>query len=173
MLKQVQRWLYFYFLRRELKRHRVERKATSLIKAGEIGILFDASDPDKISIINNFADSLKRDRKKIVMLGFYNQPRNAINFNFSYFNTKNLNWYHGPRGAVVDEFILRKFDILIGAFVGENLPLEYVSALSHASFRIGSFVKEKTYAYDFMVDMKGKEDLQLLMNQYRHYLEML
>ena len=45
--------------------------------------------------------------------------------------------------------------------------------MSHASFRIGSFEKEKTYAYDFMVDMKGKEDLQLLMNQYRHFLEML
>ena len=105
MLKQVQRWLYFYFLKKKLKAHHMERKASSLSKAAEIGILFDASDPDKVSVVNNFADSLKRDRKKIVMLGFYNTPKKAINFNFSYFNKKNLNWHLEPQGDVVEEFM--------------------------------------------------------------------
>lgn len=173
MLKQFRRWLHLYFLKKELKAHHVERKATSLDKANEIGILFDASDPDKVAAINHFADGLKRDKKRIVMLGFYNTPKNAINFNFSYFNQKNLNWILEPHGNTVEEFIAKKFDILINAYFSENLPLEYVSALSQASFRIGSFTKEKTYAYDFMVDMKDERDLQLLMKQYRHYLEML
>lgn len=173
MLKQLQRWLHFYFLKRKLKAHHMEHRATNLSEATDIGILFDASDPDKISIINTFADSLKRDRKKIVLLGFYNAPKKAINFNFSYFNKKNLNWHLEPQGDVVEEFIGRKFDILINAYIGENLPLEYVSSMSEASFRIGSFEKEKTYAYDFMIDLKGENNLQQLMNQYRHFLEML
>ena len=173
MLKKFKRWLHFYFLKRKLKAHHMERKATNLSDAAEIGILFDASDPDKISVVNNFADSLKRDRKKIVLLAFYNAPKKAINFNFSYFNKKDLNWRLEPHGNVVEEFIGRKFDILINAYIGENLPLEYVSSMSEASFRIGSFEKEKTYAYDFMIDLKGEDDLSVLMEQYRHFLQML
>ena len=173
MLKRLQRWFYFYFLRKELKFHHPLRKTIGIGDAMEIGILFDASDPDKVSVVNNFADGLKRDRKKIILLGFYNVPKNAINFNFTYFNKKNLNWHLEPQGNAVEEFIARKFDILINAFTGENLPLEYVSAMSAASFRIGSFDREKTYAYDFMIDLKGENDLQFLLNQYKHFLKML
>jgi hypothetical protein len=148
-------------------------KAVNLNDASEIGILFDASDPDEVSLINQFADNMKREKKKIILLGYYDQPKRAINFNFSYFNRKDLNWYLMPRGLVVDEFLGRKFDILINAYIKENLPLEFVSAMSQASFRIGAYNKEKTYAYDFMVDMKEDNDLRTLLSQYRHYLQML
>ncbi len=173
MLKSLQRWFHFYFLRKELLTHAVSRKLISLANSNEIGILFDASDPDKVSVINNFAESLKKEKKKIVLLGFYNVPKKAINFNFSYFNKKDLNFFQIPKNELVKEFMERKLDILINAYTAENLPLEYISALSHASFRMGSFNKEKTYAYDFMVDMKNENDLKFLLDQYRHYLQMM
>jgi len=173
MLKKVQRWFYFYFLKKGMQVRRVPPKSTNLNEANEIGILFDATDPDKVSLINQFADSLKREKKKTILLAFYDQPKRAINFNFSYFNRKDLNWHLAPHGVVVDEFIQRKFDILINAFTKENLPLEFVSAMSQAAFRMGAYDKNKTYAYDFMVDIKGEDDLRLLLNQYKHYLQML
>jgi hypothetical protein len=172
MFKQLQRWFYFYFLKRELKSVHALRKTMSLANASEIGILFDASDPDQVSLINQFADSLNKEKKKTVLLGYYDQPKKAINFNFSYFNRKNLNWHLEPRGDVVNEFISKKFDILINAYTAENLALEYVSALSKASFRMGAYDRQKTYAYDFMLDMKGDRDLRALLAQYRHYLQM-
>ena len=107
------------------------------------------------------------------MLGFYNIPKSAINFAFPYFNKKNLNWHLEPTGDEVEIFIDRKLDILVNAYIDENLPLEYISALSQARFRIGHYVKEKTYAYDFMIDLKGKNDLKYLMEQYRMYLKMV
>ncbi|MFI5135327.1 MAG: DUF6913 domain-containing protein, partial [Chitinophagales bacterium] len=130
MFRQIQRWFYFYFLRKGMKVRQVSRKTTSLSEANEIGILFDATDPDKVSLINQFADSLKREKKRTVLLAYYDQPKRAINFNFSYFNRKDLNWHLAPHGVVVDEFIQRKFDVLINAFTRENLPLEFVSAMS-------------------------------------------
>lgn len=173
MIKQIQRWLHFYFLRKVARQHLAPRKTINLTDSNEIGILFDASDPDQVSMINLFADSLKKERKHVVLLGYYDQPKRAINFNFSYFNRKNLNWHLKPGGDVVDEFLNRKFDILINAYSKENLPLEYISAMSQASFRMGAYNKEKTYAYDFMVDMKDENDLRWLLSQYRHYLQML
>jgi len=144
-----------------------------LADAAEIGILFDASDPDKVSLVNNFADSLKKQKIRIVMLGFYDTPKRAINFNFAYFNRKDVNWFLEPRGDTVRDFISKKFDVLINAYLEESLPLEYVSALSKSSFRIGMYDAEKTYAYDFMVDVKKERDLKHLLDQYKHYLEMM
>ena len=172
MLKKIQRWFYFYFLKRKMNHPEPPRKTVSLGDANEIGILFDATNPDEVSLINQFADSLKKEKKKTILLGYYDQPKRAINFNFSYFNKKDLNWHYQPHGVVIDEFVGRKFDILINAYAKENLPLEFVSAVSHAAFRMGIYDKQKTYAYDFMVDMKGEDDLRLLLNQYRHYLQM-
>lgn len=173
MLRQLQRWFHYYFLKQVLRQHVAPRKTINLADSSEIGILFDATDPDKVSLINQFADSLKKEKKHVVLLGYYDQPKRAINFNFSYFNRKNLNWHLQPKGDIVDEFLNRKFDILINAYTAENLPLEYVSAMSQAAFRMGAYNKDKTYAYDFMVDMKGENDLRWLLNQYRHYLQML
>lgn len=173
LLKKIRRLFHFYFLRKELKFHRVHRKVVNLFDAREIGILFDASDTDQTAIINTFADSLRKERKKTSLLGFYNFSKNVINFNFPYFNQKNINWHYEPNGAVVEEFIAKKFDILINAYINENLPLEYVSAMSQAAFRIGHYDKTKTYAYDFMIDMKGQNDLRKLMEQFRYYLEMV
>jgi AAA+ ATPase superfamily predicted ATPase len=173
LLNNLRRLAHFYFLKKELKFHHVNRKVVNLYDAREIGILFDASDTDRTAIINTFADSLRKERKKITLLGYYNFPKPAINFNFPYFNRKNINWHYEPNGALVEEFVAKKFDILINAYIDENLALEYVSAMSQATFRIGHYDKDKIYSYDFMVDMKGQRDLRRLLEQLRYYMEMV
>ncbi|MCS6916066.1 MAG: hypothetical protein RMK52_00020 [Chitinophagales bacterium] len=173
MWRSIQRWIHFHFLHRQLRQRHVERCTVRLADAQDIGILFDASDPERVAAVSQFADHLRKEQKKTTLLGFYNQSKQAINFNFAYFNRKNLNWYLAPTGILVKEFMERPFDILINAYLPENLPLEYVSALSQARFRIGAYGKNKTYAYDFMVDMKEDPNLTVLLQQYRHYLEML
>ena len=140
--------------------------------ATDIGIIFDASDVEKTAIINQFADSLRAGKRKIHLFGYYNIPKPAINFNFPYFNKKNLNWYLEPQGVLVEEFIQRKFDILINACTEEILPLEYIAALSQASFRVGLYNPSKLFCYDFMVDFKEK-NLKGLVEQFRHYLNIV
>lgn len=173
MLTNLRKLAHLYFLKKELKFHEVSRKVINLADAREIGILFDASDTDRTAIVNTFADALRKERKKVVLLGFYNFPKPAINFNFPYFNRKDINWHFEPNGGLVEEFIARKFDMLINAYIDENLPLEYVSAMSQAGFRVGHYDKNKTYAYDFMIDMKGDRDLRKLMDQVKVYIEMV
>ena len=66
MLYSLRRAVHLYLLKDSLKTHRVTRKTTGLEKATEIGILFDASDTDETAIINNFADTLRKQKKKSV-----------------------------------------------------------------------------------------------------------
>ncbi|MBK6483565.1 MAG: hypothetical protein KBF32_09930 [Chitinophagales bacterium] len=173
MLKKIRKLIHFYLLRKELKFHQVERKVVNLRNAREIGLLFDASDTDVTAQVNLFAESLRKERKKIFMLGYYNFPKPAINLHFPYFNRKNVTWYYEPNGLLVEEFIARKFDILISAHIEENLPLEYISTMSQSTFRVGQYDKSKTYAYDFMIDLKGEKDLRKLMDQVKYYIEMV
>lgn len=173
MLKKIRKLIHFYLLRKELKFHQVERKVVNLRDAREIGLIFDASDTDVASQVNLFAESLRKERKKIFMLGYYNFPKPAINLHFPYFNRKNVTWYYEPNGLLVEEFIARKFDILISAHIEENLPLEYISTMSQSTFRVGQYDKSKTYAYDFMIDLKGEKDLRKLMDQVKYYIEMV
>ena len=89
------------------------------------------------------------------------------------FNKKNLNWRLAPVGHTVESFIQRKFDILINLSVKEILPLEYISALSQANFRVGPYEKNKTYCYDLMIDTGEEKDLKNLIEQVKHYLHLM
>ncbi|MCS6990821.1 MAG: hypothetical protein NZL95_03070 [Chitinophagales bacterium] len=173
MWQGIQRWLHHQFLQRQLRNRKIPRQTIRLRDAHDIGILFDASEPDQVTVVTQFAENLRKEQKKTTLLGFYDQSKQAINFNFAYFNRKNLNWYLAPTGLVVKEFMERPFDILINAYLRESLPLEYVSALSHARLRIGPYTKNKVYAYDFMVSVKEDETLAELLHYMREYLEML
>lgn len=173
MLKKLRRLIHLYFLKKELKFHHVDRKVVNMRNAKEIGLLFDASDTNVASLVTAFADTLRKERKRVVLLGYYNFPKPAINFDFPYFNRKNVNWYYEPTGLLVEEFIARRFDILISAHVEENLPLEYIASMSQSTFRVGQYHKDKTYAYDFMIDLKGEKNLRKLMEQVKYYMEMV
>ncbi|TSA49937.1 MAG: hypothetical protein D4R43_03060 [Sphingobacteriales bacterium] len=74
---------------------------------------------------------------------------------------------------LVDEFIDRKFDILINVSIKENLPLEYIAALSQASYRVGLYDPNKLYCNDLMIDLKGNKTLQKYIDQVKHYLHIL
>lgn len=173
MIQKIKKWFHYYFLNKELKFHKPPRQIVKFEEAKEIGIIFDATDTDQTAVVNQFADSLRGTKKKISMFGFYNFPRPAINFNFPYFNQKSLNWYLEPNGILVKEFIEKKFDILINVSVSENLPLEYISALSNASYRIGLYNPNKLFCYDFMIDLKGKNNLPKFTEQVKHYLHIV
>ncbi len=173
MIKSFLRYIHLYLLKKQLRFHHAVRKVSGLENAREIGILFDASDTDQTAIVNTFADSLRKQRKKLMMLGFYNFSKPALNLNFPYFNKKNLNWYREPQGLLVDDFMSRKFDILINAYIEENLPLEFISSMSQAGFRIGHYHPEKIYAYDMMIDLKGDKNLGKLTEEIKRYLSMV
>jgi hypothetical protein len=170
MLKGLRSYVHKYMLQKELRFHKPYREITNITDAKEVGILMDATDTDRTTLINQLADSLHTQFRKVHILGFYNFPKAALNLNFPHFHNKELNWYLEPQGHLVDEFIERKFDVLINAYCGENLPLEYVSALSNAKYRIGIYDPQKTYLSDVFIDTKDPSDLKAFVEQVKHYI---
>jgi hypothetical protein len=173
MIQKIKSLFHRYFLMKELKFHSTDRNIINLQSAKEIGIIFYIKTPDDTNIINQFAIYLKEQKKKVNILAFYNSKKTAINFNFPYFNRKDINWHFEPVSQNVTDFIQKKFDILINLVVGDCPPLEYVSAFSNASFRVGMYENKKLHCADLMIDLQGKSDLSYLIEQVKTYLLMI
>lgn len=173
MIQKIKSLFHRYFLKKELKFHQSERNVMTLDTAKEIGIIFYANSPDDTNVINQLANYLKEQKKKVNILAFYNSKKTALNFNFPYFNKKDINWHFEPVSQNVTEFIQKKFDILINLVVGDCPPLEYVSALSNAKFRMGKYENDKMYCADMMIDLGGKTDIAFLAEQVKRYLVMM
>jgi hypothetical protein len=171
MLKAIRTAINHYLLKKELRFHKPERHITNIAEAKDIGILLDATDTDRTKVVLNLADSLRTQYRKVHMLGFYNYPKPALNLSFPHFHNKQVNWYFEPSGHFVDEFMDRKFDVLINAYAGDNnVSLEYLSALSNAKYRIGIYDESKKHLNDVMIKITDKNDLQSFVEQVKHYI---
>jgi hypothetical protein len=173
MFEGIKKRVHTYILNKELMHHKPERSVTNIADAKEVGVLLDASDTDKTAVVLQFADSIRTQYRKVTMLGYYNFPKAAMNLSFPHFYNKNLNWYLQPQGYMVDDFIEKKFDVLVNAYTDENLPLEYISALSNAKYRIGLYNPAKTYLSDVLIDLKGDHNLGALTEQLKNYIFVL
>lgn len=83
---------------------------------------------------------------------------------------KDLNWLGFPQGGNVDTFILTEFDMLINVTITPCFPLDVLTALSVASFKIG-WDREKKGFYDLSVDVSRQPDSLFLAEQIIHYLK--
>jgi len=123
MIQKIKSLFHSYFLKKELKFHQSNRNIINLNAAKEIGIIFYAKTPDDTNVINQFAAYLKEQKKKVNILAFYNSKKTALNFNFPYFNKKDINWHFEPISPNVTDFIQKKFDILINLVISDCPPL--------------------------------------------------
>ncbi len=173
MVQWIRKKLYDYFLKKELRHHKPKRSIINFAEAKEIAIILDATDPTITKIVNQFADSLRTPYRKVSLLGFYDYPKPAINLNFPHFYKKQLNFYLEPQGYQVEEFIDKRYDVLVNAFLNESPPLEYIAALSQARYRIGPYKANKLHCSDVMIDIKDLNDLSFYLDQVKHYLYMI
>jgi len=73
------------------------------------------------------------------------------------FSNKECNWYGKPNDQDINNFIKRKFDILIDLSPEVWFPLQYTSAASCANFKIGR-IDEEINPYDFLLLGSKTED---------------
>jgi hypothetical protein len=173
MIQWLRKRLYQYFLKKELRHHKPKRGIISMAEAKEIGIILDATDPTITKLVNQFADSIRSPYRKVFIMAFYDYPKPAINLNFPHFYRKQLNFFMEPQGYLVEEFIDKRFDILINAFLKDSPPLEYIAALSQARYRIGPYKTDKMYCSDVMIDIKAHQGIDYYLEQVKHYLYMI
>lgn len=163
---------YFYkkSLSKKLELVKTERIVTNLEDSVSIGIIYDSSNPDNDIIITKYAENLRKQGKTVDLLGFVNDTKTEHKADVQIFNKTKLSWINIPHDEKVEQFVAKKFDLLIAAFTQPNPALEYVAGISRAGWKTGTYAADKTHLYDLMINLHGKNDLSYLLEQTTHFL---
>ena len=166
---------YFYkrALEKRVRNLNIQHHIINLSDAKTIGIVYDSTNPANDTVITAFAEKLRGQGKQVEILGFIDDKKIDSKPGVTIFNKKNLSWTLAPQDERVDKFAAQKFDLLLGCFTSENLPLEFVTRISRARWRIGAYTENKTDCYDMMVNVSGKNDLAYLLEQTTYFLNQI
>lgn len=146
------------------------RERVNLDTAATIGILFDATELKDRDIVLKFADELRKQSKKVKLLGFFNNKMEGESFPFPFYNTKNLDWTRCPGGEEVKKFLDQKFDLLFVLKSQAAVHMEYIAALAYAHLKVGPCT-ENTYCLDLMIDADRTQPLSYFIGQIEQLLK--
>jgi len=165
-------------LRKKLSRTRRKKFRGNISSAKRIGLIWDASNPDEFSVLSQFHQKLAERNIDLSILGYYPAKEipdkiTAIRY-LVCLKTQDLNYTFRPVSDEASRFISSGLDILIDANFRNHFPLEYISTLSDAGFKVGIFDNGyKQPQFDLMIDVDRKSGLNNYLEQVVHYLEMI
>jgi len=173
LFKKLRTRAHNFLLSQQLKKTTREHQACSFFNASSIALLFDGSKPENIEPVKKYHQFLRGLNKRVHLLCYIDKERPGESLPFDYLTRKNLNWCFVPDAEKISDFIGRRFDVLINLSTEECLPLEYISALSASTYRVGRFIPDKTFCHDLMIDLNGRNDVSYLIEQAEYYLRMV
>ena len=135
-------------------------RVCNINQAKSVGIIYNATDSVSFEIIKDFTKTLTQKKIDVSALGYVDSKKLIDHYlyrkGFDFFTKNNLNWYNRPVTDTVDDFIKKPFDILINLSLEEYYPIQYVLALSPASFKVGKYFDEPNYM-DLMIDIEKEK----------------
>lgn len=164
-----------YFYSRALNEKTIgadtRRTVINLADTKTIGILYDSTNPDNDIIITKFAEQLRNSGKQVEILAYQHDTKTEHKADVQVFNKKGVSWCGVPFDKRALQFAGKKYDLLLACFTAENLPLEFISAMSKARWRVGAYNKAKTNCFDMMINTGDKANVQYFITQATEFLK--
>ncbi len=174
MLEAIRTYFFERAKKKRLKGSSGTPSGFHLDRKNHYGLLTDAASVDDRMIVNSFAEDLRKDGNRVKILGFVNGKMETISTPFDIFTTNDLNKVSQvPKSAVAEDFMNQAFDILINLSIKENhRPLDYISSVSKASFRIGPwYAQQQANPYDLCIDAGNSATLKEWISELMHTLQ--
>tara|TARA_B100000809_G_scaffold39367_1_gene34470 strand:+ start:16589 stop:17134 length:546 start_codon:yes stop_codon:yes gene_type:complete len=176
-ISNIQEKIGRFWLNKETKRLKRKVKAFSIEKASTIGVIYNATNRDDSEIVKKFIQYLKEERKDVISLGFIESKDSSDivkpHLNYTFFDKRNISKAFIPKGNDVESFIKKPFSILIDLNTEACFPIEYISALSSAKFKVGVKGFYHNNVCDLVIDIEENRKLKFLIIQIKHYLKMI
>jgi hypothetical protein len=167
-----------YFFERAKRKHlsTTDRRSGPfrIQQKNHFGILVDAGSHKDRHDVLAFADRLRNEGHRVKILGYLVGHIEGASMPFDIFVTAQLSKISQvPKSPEVDAFIQQKFDVLINMSIHQNhKPLDYISSLSNAAFRIGPWYHHAQHnPYDLCIDAGASATLNEWINELMHTLQ--
>jgi len=159
---------------------RIKRKVfySNISQIKSIGIVWDSSNPQEFVHLSKFYQKMHERKIDVNIIGYF--PGKNLTDQYignRYLTTirkQEVNLFFIPTSAETNNFINKKFDILIEINFKKVFPLQYISYLSIAGFKVGLFESENAATpFELMMDIKKPADIGNYLDEVLHYLEMI
>lgn len=176
-IKNIQEKLGRFKLNKKLKVQQRKVKAFNIEKASTIAVLYDATNRSNADTVKKFIQYLKEERKEVYSLGYIDtkdaSETVSSSLNYVFFDQRSLSKSLVPQSSQINEFIQNPYSILIDLNVKTCFPIEYISSLSNAKFKVGLKGDYRDNICDLIIDTENIEDLDFLIIQIKKYLKMI
>jgi hypothetical protein len=174
-LEKFRKNIGHYFLNRKAHSVTRHRKIHNFSTARKAGIIFSCQSEEDFQAVKDFKKYLEEKNIDTSVLGYINDKKIPDHFllraGFNFFCLKNLDWYYRPANRNIDDFILNNFNILFDFSVNDHFPVQYISLLSPAEYKVGRLTG--TDQYDLMIDIKKNRHLPFFIEQVKHYMNLI
>lgn len=150
----------------------IRRQPIAFDAAKWVGIIYDATSPERRSSILELTTQLESTGKKVSLLGFINEKRQNIDVNFEHFCKNDLNWKKIPSNRAVEAFMTKSYDVLFTLDTKSSLPFEYISTMTDAGLKVGPATNDLD-AYDLMIQSNKQTQIQSFINAALQYCNLL
>ncbi|MBK9982319.1 MAG: hypothetical protein IPP15_07825 [Saprospiraceae bacterium] len=174
MLEAIRTYFFERAKKKRLKASSGTPVAFHLDRKNHYGLLTDATSADDRTIVNSFAEDLRKKGNRVKILGFFNGKMETISTPFDIITTNDLNKVSQvPKTEMAEDFMSQAFDVLINLSIKENhRPLDFISSVSKASFRIGPwYAQQQTNPYDLCIDAGNSATLKEWISELMHTLQ--
>lgn len=165
MFTQFRTQIHQYLLNKRLQKFSRVGAVVNYYQAKNIGLLADATRPESYKQVQQYAQKLKADGKKVRVLYYLTPSKERPSILEDHITGKQINLWYIPKGTIVEDFMKQPFDILLNLCEKSNLPLEYISALSAAHYKTGRYIEDKTACFDLMVYLNEQKQVNHLINE--------
>ena len=163
-------------LRKKIARVKRQKMLYDFASAKYIGVLCSPHNEIDTGHLKAFLQYLSQKGIRYSVFGYFDENQIPENFLYwkgiDFITRKDLNFFFMPEGTMVDKFVGEPFDMLINCTIVNYFPVEYISQLSVAKFKVG-IMREDEPAYDLMIDIEKNRTIEYFLKNLEKYLSNL
>jgi hypothetical protein len=133
-----------------------------------IGVIWQPTQKDAFQYLKSYFN-----REQVIFRGFcvFESITNPYQDTYT-LTVKDLDFWGLPKKEKVEEFTKIRFDILFNLAIDNNLAIDYITALSHAKFKVGGSPESNNH-FDLNINIDENKDAMYLVKQQIFYLSQL
>ncbi len=152
-----------------------EKDFHNFYTAQTVDLLFNVADEKEFRVSKDFIKFLTENGKKVSALGFVDDENKISSYLYKkgidFIYLKNLKRPIPQKNQLIEEFTQRSPDILINLFLDDLPAIQYITAMSKAKLKISGINNDDNA--DFMINIKANKDTSYLVQQLKHYLNII
>ncbi|QIA07988.1 hypothetical protein G0Q07_09725 [Draconibacterium halophilum] len=134
----------------------------------KVGVIWQPSEKPAVKYLRNYFNQHGAIFRDYCIFDSDSNPATEANS----LTINDLNWWGIPKPEKVSDFIEMKLDLLLCLASEKNYAVDYITALSHAKFKIGSSETDNSY-FDLNIKIGQNKDTMFLAQQQIFYLAQL